>query len=219
VTREPSSEPDGTPPAKARTFIEQARRDQIVQAAIETIAEVGYAKASFARIAERAEISPGLISYHFRSKDQLLTQVVADVEAAMERAIVDATEGAETYMSALRGMIETQVRYFGAHTSEIVALGEIFSQARSEPGVGESAGSRRRATLDELEGMFREGQEEGEFRDFAPRPMAVVLLAALEAVPSELLSTPEPDVEALAGEIATLFEQATRRTRSRLRGR
>ena len=219
MTREPSPEPDQPPPARARTFIEQARRDQIVRAAIETIADVGYAKASFARIAERAGISPGLISYHFRSKDQLLGQVVADVEAAMERAIVDATEGAQTYMSALRGMIETQIRYFGAHTNEIVALGEIFSQARGEPGVGQAAGARRQGTLDELEGMFREGQQEGEFRDFAPRPMAVALLAALEAIPSELLSTPDPDVEALADELATLFEQATRRTRSRRRSR
>ena len=215
MTREPS--PD--PPPKARTFIEQARRDQIVRAAIETIADVGYAKASFARIAERAGISPGLISYHFRSKDQLLTQVVADVESAMERAIIDATEGAETYLAALRGMIETQIRYFGAHTSEIVALGEIFSHARGEPGLSEAAASGRQATLDELEVMFRGGQQEGEFRDFAPRPMAVVLLAALEAMPSELLSTPEPDVEALADELATLFEEATRRTRPRRRSR
>jgi AcrR family transcriptional regulator len=217
VTREPP-DADETPP-KAPSFIERARREQIVKAAIETIAEVGYTKASFARIAARAEISPGLISYHFRSKDQLLSQIVADVEAAMERAIVDATEGAETYMSALRGMIETQVRYFGAHTSEMVALGQIFGQARTEPGVSDIAASSRRATLDELEVMFREGQEEGEFRDFAPRPMAVVLLAALEAIPSELLSTPDPDVEELADEVATIFEEATRRTRSRRRAR
>jgi Bacterial regulatory proteins, tetR family len=49
-----------------RTFIEAARRNQIVAAAIDTIAEVGYARASFARIAARAGISPGLISYLYR---------------------------------------------------------------------------------------------------------------------------------------------------------
>jgi AcrR family transcriptional regulator len=218
VTREPP--PDADEPApKAPTFIERARREQIVKAAIETIAEVGYAKASFARIAQRAGISPALISYHFRSKDQLLTQVMAHVEASMDRAIVDATSGAASYASALRGLIETQIRYFGAHTNEIVALGEIFSQARTEPGVRDAAASSRRVTLDELEVMFREGQDEGEFRAFAPRPMAVVLLAALEAIPAELLSTPDPDVEALAGEVATIFDEATRRTRPRRPGR
>jgi TetR/AcrR family fatty acid metabolism transcriptional regulator len=46
--------PDGAAP---RTFTESARRAQIVQAAIETIAEVGYARASYARIAEHAGLS------------------------------------------------------------------------------------------------------------------------------------------------------------------
>ena len=39
---------------KDRTFIETARRAQIVAAAIDTIAELGYGQASLARIAERA---------------------------------------------------------------------------------------------------------------------------------------------------------------------
>ena len=39
--------------ASERTFIETARRAQIVASAIDTIAEAGYAQASFARIAER----------------------------------------------------------------------------------------------------------------------------------------------------------------------
>ena len=43
-----------------RTFIETARRAQIVHAAIATIAEVGYARASLARIGARIGISKGL---------------------------------------------------------------------------------------------------------------------------------------------------------------
>lgn len=198
---------------RARSFIEQARREQIVRAAIETIAEVGYAKASFAQIAKRAGISPALISYHFRGKDQLLAQVVADVTAAMERAIVDATEDAQSYSSALRGVIETQIRYFGSHTSEMVAVGEIYRQNRHDPAAHEQYESRRELTLTELEGMFKEGQDEGEFRDFATRPMAVVLMAALESVPPQLLADPDLDVDGLADEIATIFEEATRRRR------
>ena len=62
-----------------RTFIETARRAQIVAAAIDTIADVGYAQASFARIAERLGISRGLISYHFAGKDDLIKQVVHEV--------------------------------------------------------------------------------------------------------------------------------------------
>jgi AcrR family transcriptional regulator len=54
------------------TFIEEARRKQIVEAAMETIADSGYVNASLAEIAKSADISKGVISYHFESKDELI---------------------------------------------------------------------------------------------------------------------------------------------------
>ncbi|MPY95984.1 MAG: TetR family transcriptional regulator [Acidimicrobiia bacterium] len=200
----------GAPGGRRRSFIEQARRAQIVQAAIATIAEVGYAKASFARIAERAGISPGLISYHFAGKDELMSQIVAEIDAAMEQAITAETEHLESYGAALRAMIEAQVRYFGAHVSEMIALGQIFSDVRDGEGVPNMARSMRRKTLAELEEMFREGQQYGHFGDFAARPMAVTMLAALESVPAELIARPGTDVDAYARDLATIFELATR---------
>ncbi len=55
-------QPGAAAGGEERTFIETARRAQIVVAAIDTIAEFGYAGASFAHIAERLGISRGLIS-------------------------------------------------------------------------------------------------------------------------------------------------------------
>ena len=46
-------QPGAAAGGEERTFIETARRAQIVVAAIDTIADFGYAGASFARIAER----------------------------------------------------------------------------------------------------------------------------------------------------------------------
>ncbi len=46
----------------------------------EVIAELGYPKASYARIAERAGLSStGLISYHFADKSDLIGEVAASV--------------------------------------------------------------------------------------------------------------------------------------------
>lgn len=203
-------EPDGPGPRR-RSFIEQARRTQIVEAAIATIADVGYASATFARIARRAGISPGLISYHFAGKDELINQVVLDVEAAMERAITAETEHVESYGEAIRRIVETQVRYFGAHTSQVLALGEIFSHARAGTPVASTLAESRARALRDLEGLVREGQEQGELGDVDPRVLAITLLAALEAAPTELLSRPGADVEAYARDLASIFERATRR--------
>jgi TetR/AcrR family fatty acid metabolism transcriptional regulator len=70
------------PEAERRTFTENARRRQIVDAAIDTIAELGYGQASLARIATRIGISKGVISYHFAGKDDLIKQIVIDVVEA-----------------------------------------------------------------------------------------------------------------------------------------
>lgn len=199
--------PVGRPP----TFIERARRRQIVEATIAILAEVGYAKTTFAKIARRAEISPGLISYHFGSKDDLLLEVARHIEAAMEQGVEASVEDATDCSAVLRGLIEAQVRYFADHTDQVLALGAIFSGATSSSApLLEWATTSRSKTIDDLTDLFTGAQEAGEFRAFAPRPMAVALLATLEAVPAELFGDPTADAGALGRELGDLFEAATR---------
>jgi len=49
----------------------EARRAEIVKAAIEAFAEKGYAAASTRDIAQRADTDQGLVTYHFPNKDSL----------------------------------------------------------------------------------------------------------------------------------------------------
>ncbi|MFD6455458.1 TetR family transcriptional regulator, partial [Nocardia sp. NPDC060220] len=51
--------PENKPDGQHRSFIEEARRRQIIAATVEVVSELGYANASLARIAERAGISKG----------------------------------------------------------------------------------------------------------------------------------------------------------------
>ncbi|HXU23401.1 MAG TPA: TetR family transcriptional regulator, partial [Tepidiformaceae bacterium] len=64
------------------TFIEAARRAQLIDAAIDTLVEFGYARTTMAEIARRANISKSVISYYFESKETLLEQVVESVYRA-----------------------------------------------------------------------------------------------------------------------------------------
>lgn len=168
-----------------RSFVERARREQIVAAAIEVLAESGYARASFARIAQRAGVSPALITYHFAVKDELLTQIVTDVTAAMDQAMTARAENATSYLHALRGMLEAFVYFCAEHRAEMMALREVLGNAAlaqtgaegdAESGAesGAAGGAERQGwdrdkSATDLEQMLREGQAEGEFRDFTPR--------------------------------------------------
>lgn len=186
------------------TFVEAARRAHIVAAAIDTIAEVGCGKASFAAIAERAGISPSLISYHFTSRRELLAQIVRDVNADLERALDGRAEAADNHLGVLRALIEGYVHYCAQHPEQLIAVGRI----EEHDGSGDES---REQSIGEFAEVLAIGLDNGEFREFAPRPMAVTLLAALEAVPTELMTHPDTDVEAYARELATTFELAVRK--------
>ena len=68
--------PRPTEAGESRSFVNSARRAQIVAAAIDTVAEVGCADASLARLAVRLGVSKGVISYRFAGKDDLIEQII-----------------------------------------------------------------------------------------------------------------------------------------------
>src|SRR3954447_10302868 len=118
---------------RAKTFTESGRRAQIVRAAIEVIAEVGYVKASFSRIAKHVGLSStGMISYHFAGKDDLLTPCVAEIEqvtAAFMQPRIDAAVG---HVAQLRAYVESNVALVGEHPAAVQVLVTIVKNAGSK---------------------------------------------------------------------------------------
>ena len=54
----------------------EQRREQMLRAALEVISERGYPDTRIADVAERIGISPALVIYYFKTKDQLLTEAI-----------------------------------------------------------------------------------------------------------------------------------------------
>src|SRR5262245_19609636 len=102
--------------APERTFTEEARRAQIVDAAVDVIAERGFAGASFARIAARGGLSStGLISYHFASKEELLQQVVTSIYRRGADELIPKIAASSTAAEMLRTYLEANIRWVAAH--------------------------------------------------------------------------------------------------------
>jgi TetR/AcrR family transcriptional regulator, fatty acid metabolism regulator protein len=196
--------------AEDRTFIERARRAQIVQAAIDTIAEVGYARASLARIGARIGISKGLIGYHFAGKDDLIKQVVDDVIAEglayMHPRILAETTGS----GMLRAYIESNLAFIRDHRNAMVAIVEIARNDLTDGRrhfYGHSEVDQAVLNLDDLLTRFQAGAELRP--DFDPKVMAVAIRAAIDVVPPRLLVDPNFDVDNYARELADVFDLAT----------
>jgi AcrR family transcriptional regulator len=101
----------------ARQRQRDATRERILKAAVEVFAEKGFLGASTREIARRAGTNQGLITYHFRSKDELWRAAAASVFDGLGRQLaerVDALELADPRERA-REAIRQYVRFAAAH--------------------------------------------------------------------------------------------------------
>jgi len=194
-----------------RTFTETARRAQIVAAAIDTIAELGYGQASLARIAETAGTSKGVIIYHFGGKDELMRELVAEVVARGVAYMEPQIDAEPTGAGKLRAYVESNLAFMGENRNHMVAIFEIALNARAADGSRLYDVSVQDAGVAALEQLLAYFQGTGEFRaGFDPHVMAMAIRAAINAVPAQLARDPALDVAHHAREIADLFHIATR---------
>ncbi|MEU0569493.1 TetR/AcrR family transcriptional regulator [Nonomuraea sp. NPDC005983] len=192
--------------SESRTFIEEARRAQIIDCAIEALATLGYQQASMAKIAKLAKVTPGLISYHFGGKDELIEAVVAHVVKLATDLMLPRILAQTTATDALRAYFESNLEFMHRHRKPLLALVEIIVHDRDGPYAGQQD-----TALTDIEKVLAWGQQTGEFREFELRPMAIAIRGAIDAVPSYLLKDPDYDLGGLAAELATIFSLATRR--------
>jgi AcrR family transcriptional regulator len=181
-----------------------------VAAAIETIAEVGYANASLGRIAARVGVTKGVICYHFAGKEELVQEVIADIAAKGGGFVYAQALTLPTAAGRLRGWIESVLEYAAAHRTETVAFHEIATASQSDPGASAVMTTLAEGVAPEIERLFADGQASGEFRaDFDAQAAATALMAIMDAVPPRMARDPDFDVTGYGREVAGLFEAAT----------
>ncbi|MFF4921495.1 TetR/AcrR family transcriptional regulator [Kitasatospora sp. NPDC001261] len=204
----PDSSPDA--PASGRSVTTDARRAQIVAAAIGTVAELGYARASFAQIAKRAKLSSvRLISYHFQDKEDLFQALVDSVQESAQAFMQPRIHARSAPAAQLAAYIEANLEFLAEHPVEVRALVDVLANARREDGspLVSSAGFDTPVSL--LVRHLRDGQLSGDFRPFDPEAMALAIRASIDAAANRLSAGDDFDVRAYGRELVTLFALAT----------
>jgi AcrR family transcriptional regulator len=196
---------------KRPSFIEAARKAQLIECAIETIARLGYAQASLAQIAKRADISKSVITYYFSSKEELIEQVIRAIYADAARFIGPQLAAQPTAQLRLQAYIQAHVEYISTHLTQMMAIMEIALNVRTEEGKLRYGVATEKPQLSTLEAMLRKGQQEGDFRDFDLHVMAVTIRRAIDALPPLFIADPTLDAHVYARELVTLFDRATKK--------
>lgn len=117
----------------------EERRAQITLAMLRVMARQGYARATINRIAEEADLTPGLIHYHFKGKRAILLgtlELLATRQLqALERSIAAASDPVDALDRALKLFL---ARGASEDREAVAAWLAIGAEARREPEVAEA---------------------------------------------------------------------------------
>lgn len=99
---EPATPPESAPP---RTQSRDARRAQLIEATIQSLAERGFSRTTVTDVAARAGISHGLVLFHFQSKENLLAETLdflaEEYRLNWQSTLADAGRAPESQILAL----------------------------------------------------------------------------------------------------------------------
>lgn len=191
------------------SFITEARRAQIVNAAVTTLNEVGYVNASLAQIARHAGVSTALISYHFHDKQDLMNQTLMTLLSMTNDYVLERVRAASTTREKLHAYIAASLAYQGTRPEHNTALIEIVFHARTPENVPyyKLGDNEEEPLLFELQEILRAGQASGEFCSFNVRAMASAIRGAIaEQIDPDLAA--KVDLETYSAELVKLFDRA-----------
>jgi AcrR family transcriptional regulator len=193
----------------ARDLTDQ-RRDDMLRAAAELIAERGFSETRIADVARRVNASPALVIYYFGTKDQLLTSALRHSEDAFYEVCARLLDNTTT----ARERLEILVRLTCTPDSEDLpgAWGlwfDLWAQAFRHSGVAKHRVELERRWRSTIAGVVRSGVESGEIAPVDADRFAVTWGVLLDGLSIQVALQDEMVDQEVAFEIAMSFaEQA-----------
>lgn len=197
VQSEPSAEAGG-----GRTFVEEARRRQIVGNAIDALAEQGFAASSLATIARRTRVSKGLISYHFAGKDDLVQAVLAELIARSSRFVAERVRPAPVGAGRLAAYVGASFEFMVRRPTEVAAMIELWGGMAPGDAKRRFSAAAYAPCRAAVERILCQGMEAGEIDCAAPSAAATSIQGAIDGVMFQWAYDPEAvDLEACRREV------------------
>ncbi len=170
----------------------EARRAQILEAALRCFSERGYHAATMDDVAREAGLSKGSLYWHFPSK--------ADVFLGLSQAYALELFAAWEEMGSDDGpVIELLGRVGESTITRILAQGDLlraWAEFITHREIQDLFSQIYRASRRELRGWIERGIAEGEIRDLDSVGVAASLTAVIEGLLLQMLVDPEFDVVA-----------------------
>ncbi len=160
------------------------RREQMLRAALEVISERGYPDTRIADVAERIGISPALVIYYFKTKDQLLTEAIRyseDTWYADGQRRLSSLPTAAARLEEIVAMSCLPEADPEPHSSWLLWL-DFWAQAARNPEVASVRQKSDERWREMIASLVLAGQAAGEFAAVDAADFAVCLSALLDGL-------------------------------------
>ena len=148
------------------------KREAILQAMLELVAERGFHDAPMSLVAKRAGASAGIIYHYFPSKDELIRALYLHVKAKMGEFLVEGQVTGMTAEQAFKRVWMNAYHFYRTHQQET----KFLDQYENSPYCGPSS---------EAEALVRQDhQPEGDERDQDPEHSRPHATESRPAVPA-----------------------------------
>lgn len=169
------------------------RRAEIVGALLSAMAEHGFEKATIQLIAQNAGLAPGLVHYHFKTKAEILHELIRTLADLSRQRYLGFAQGAMTPDEKLRAYINARLaKGEGADPRAVAAWVVIGAEAVRQPEVRAIYQEVVRAEAALVEGLLDACFKVRGWHAADARPLAASILALIEG--AYQLSSAAPDV-------------------------
>jgi TetR/AcrR family transcriptional repressor of bet genes len=195
-----------SPRAPRATPIREARQRQLIEATIAAIGRYGYAKLTLNHVASLAGLSPGIVNFHFRSKEQLLAATLEYLVEEYEAYWAQAAERAgETAAAKLEAMIEFEFDPRVSSLEKVAVWYAFWAEAQVNPSHRETVSRLEARYFEVTRVLFQRLIEEGGYPGFSADAVAYGFNAMLDGFLNDLMIDPGSFDREEARRICRLF--------------
>jgi AcrR family transcriptional regulator len=179
-----------------RRKLSDARRRQILKAAVQVIAENGLCDTGIKDVADRAGTSPALVIYYFGKKDTLLAEALSFADEGFYARTADAVAKMSSARDRLVELVRSSCSVGEAEEDfdEWVLWLDLWARAPRDPDVARDRLALDRRWRTSITEIVRDGQATGEFAPVDAAIFALRLAALMDGL-AILVVLKDPDVD------------------------
>jgi len=175
-----------------RTLARDQRRKQVIEATISIIAARGLARLTLTDVARAADISHGLVLFHFASKENLLAETLAyladEYQRNWEAAVLAAGPGSRDQLHA---MIEADFHPAVTTPARLAAWCAFWGEAQSRPAYQDICGERDALQIARMESLCAALVQDGSYA-LDPVHAARILRLVVEGTWLDMMTADAP---------------------------